>query len=352
LEDKPLWFKRTVAFTIAVVGLVAIFALPGMYVWRLATAERVTAHVESCESKPKGGYQCRGRWRMPDGRPGSGAIDGVGDEDVGKNVRVWATPGVAATNRISWLLLPALFAVSLIIAAWLVARAIQRSRRGGAAATDDSNPGEPARPPRPSRFGTYGVPLFDAPVLVLDTQGPLDYTLCDAEGRILGTAAEVEMSAWQLVRRVAASQFRNLSHRLIVSGRDKRPLLAIDKEPDRWGGLKRVPYVVTTPEGAAVGVVRPGKRLFMPDFTLLGATGEVTARVVRERPGYSYRVVDAGGETCGRLVHHSTDPELAKTDYDNPDKFTLTLEHPMREPAARLVVAALVVAHLRTVALI
>ncbi|MFD1324268.1 hypothetical protein [Micromonospora sonneratiae] len=112
------FWRRTLFPAALLVVLLGVFCtIPMDDVSRLVTGQPATAQVERCAKEGKYNV-CRGSWVFDDGGSGAGTISGVGGEDVGGTVDVFAVDDMATTSRLSWATTPALFgsiAVALFV---------------------------------------------------------------------------------------------------------------------------------------------------------------------------------------------------------------------------------------------
>lgn len=115
---------------VLLIALFGVFcSIPMDNVLRVVTGATATAQVEGCAKEGKYNV-CRGSWTFDDGHGGTGPIDGVGGDDVGRTVEVWAVDDKATTSRFSWATTPALFgAILLVLVIAVGASSARRKRR-------------------------------------------------------------------------------------------------------------------------------------------------------------------------------------------------------------------------------
>ncbi|HEX5594862.1 MAG TPA: hypothetical protein VFX61_02410 [Micromonosporaceae bacterium] len=130
MAGRPRWVRVLLVFGL----LGALAAYSSTFVIKLATAERVTIQVASCDfSGPKSTRACRGTWQLPNGTTVSGTINGAEFDDIGQEITGWGTPSAATTSLLPWLIAPGitLFVLVCGLGAFVVVWLRLRFHSGG-----------------------------------------------------------------------------------------------------------------------------------------------------------------------------------------------------------------------------
>lgn len=126
LVKRSSWRRHLIPVVLLTALLGVFCAIPMGNAVGLVTGEAVTAQVEGCAKEGKYNV-CRGSWVFSDGSSGTGPINGVGGDDVGRAVDVWAVHDQATTSRLAWATTPALFGA--ILMALVIAVGVSRRAR-------------------------------------------------------------------------------------------------------------------------------------------------------------------------------------------------------------------------------